>query len=377
MATDDESPRFRTSMGERHARGVWARLYRPLPTKADLDWLVVACGSDHSRALYLFRLWEKVEAEDDGMTWEKVREEILLQWRERLDGNRDHLFVSGALSTVLESMFMHYLAINTEILISWIQPGRMGYVTGPMGSGKSDFMCLVAELWMANGGTVVSCIPLERETEGYIYTTRLTQYFRTACELALRGVPFLMLLDEAFFHAAGERPLDPKVMAYRQVLRLSRKMGIATLLASQKATDVLKDVRRWSTFHVEKLDPSHPDQTIVDMEGEIEGQRIPFYQFLRGVPPTSLPFRTEAIGTFVVDMEPLALLHVLSKADMTANQFQVTLNWLNDMGFEYTREEKRDLARKMYATGKLSQRDVAEILAVSHATVSRYLSEPH
>lgn len=373
MATDDESPRFRTSMGERHARGVWARLYRPLPTKADMDWLVIACASELAQATHLFRLWDKVEAEEDGMTWEELRREILVQWRERLDGSRDHLFVSGALSTVLESMFVHYLAINAEILISWIRPGRMGYVTGPMGSGKTDFMCLVAELWMANGGTVVSCVPLKRETEGYIYTTRLTQYFRTACELALRGVPFLMLLDEAFFHAAGERPLDPKVMAYRQVLRLSRKMGIATLLASQKASDVLKDVRRWSTFHVAKLDPSRPDQTIVDMEGEIEGQRIPFYEFLRGVPPTSLPFRTEAIGSFVVDMEPLALLQQLSKADMEANQFQVTLDWLDDMGYEFTREEKQYLARKMYGTGKLSQRDVGDILGAGASTVSRWV----
>ncbi len=170
-----------------------------------------------------------------------------------------------------------------------------------------------------------------------------------------------------------ERPLDPKVMAYRQVLRLSRKMGIATLVASQKETDVLRDIRRWSTFHVEKLDPSRPDQTIVDMEGEIEGQCIPFYEFLRGVPPTSLPFRTEAIGSFVVDMDPLALLQQLSKADMEANQFRVTLDWLDDMGYEFTREEKQYLARRMYGTGKLSQQDVGDVLGVGNSTVSRWV----
>ncbi len=66
---------------------------------------------------------------------------------------------------------------------------------------------------------------------------------------------------------------------------------------------------------------------------------------------------------------------MLSKADMEANQFRVTLDWLDDQGYQFTREEKRYLARKMAETGKLSQRDISSILTVSQATVSRYLSE--
>ena len=34
----------------------------------------------------------------------------------------------------------------------------------------------------------------------------------------------------------------------------------------------------------------------------------------------------------------------------TANQFRVTLDWLDDRGYQFTREGKRYLAQKIYAT---------------------------
>ena len=67
---------------------------------------------------------------------------------------------------------------------------------------------------------------------------------------------------------------------------------------------------------------------------------------------------------------------------MEANQFRVTLDWLNDMGYEFTREEKQYLARKMRAIRgpslgptRLTVQDIADILGVSHSTVTRYLAD--
>lgn len=359
-------------MGERHARGVWRKLYRPSLTEEDVDWLIANCAPSRSRAAYLYREWDKLSG--DGTTLKEFRREIIKEWRDSLDGNRDIMFTAGARSTLLDDLFVSYRAINERVWTCWIRPGRMGYVTGEMESGKTDLMERVAQLYMADGGTAVSCIPLEREVDHHIYCTRLTEYIRTGCLLALRGVPFLNLLDETFFYASGETPLDPKVRSYRGVLRLSRKMGIATLIASQRDSDVLRDVRLWSKFHVEKIDPDRPHLAVVDLRGEIDKEPIHFQEFVKNIPRTDLPFRTEAIGSFIVDMDPMELLHVLSKAEMTENQFQVTLDWLDNRGYTFTREEKQYLARKMYATGKLSMRDVGEILNVGSSTVSRYVT---
>lgn len=369
---------IRRGMGERHARGVWRKLYRPRLTEKDVDWLTANCASDRARASYLWRKWDDLQA--NGGDLQPFRRDILAEWRDSLDKNPDNLFVSAARSTVLDDLFVSYRAINEAVWTCWIRPGRVGYVTGEMASGKTDLMESVGERWMRDGGTVVSCIPLERELERHIYCTRLTEYLRSGCELALRGIPILNLLDETFFYASGETPLDPKVRAYRAVLRLTRKLGIATLVASQKGSDVLRDVREWADFHVEKVDPDQPDRAVVDIQGQVDGKGLHFQEFVKEIPPTGVPFRSEAIGSFVVDVDPMELLHVLSKADMTENQFQVTLNWLDHRGYTFSREEKQYLARKLYEAGKqadgtirLTKTDVATILDVSERTISRYL----
>lgn len=370
---DGVSPGFQKGMGERHARGVWQKLYRPAMTEEDVDWLVTNCAPSRSRAAYLYRKWDDLR--ENGGDLKNFRREVLLEWRDSLSANRDELFTSAARSTLLDDMFVSYKAINEAVWTCWIRPGRMGYVTGEMESGKTDFMERIAELYMSPGGIAVSCIPLTGEKTGYIYCTRLTEYLRTGCELSLRGISCLNLLDETFFYASGEKPLDPDVRAYRGVLRLTRKLGIATLMASQKDSDILRDVRGWSKFHAEKLDPDRPDKAVVDLQGTIDGENMHFWELVKNIPRTSMPFRSEAIGSFIVDMDPMELLHVLSKADMEENQYQVTLDWLDNRGYTFSRDEKRYLARKMYATGKLSQKDVAEILGMGDSTVSRYLRE--
>ncbi len=373
---EDRSAGIRSARGARHAKGVWGRLYRPRLTNKDVHWLVTHCSPNRSRASFLFRKWD--EYQENGGDLESFRREVLLEWRDHLDAIPDPLFTSAARSTVLEDMFESYRAVNEAVWTCWIRPGRMGYVTGEMESGKTDFMERVAQLYIAGGGQVVSCIPLTREIENHIYCTRLTEYIRTGCQFALHGIPFLNLLDETFFYASGETPLDPKVRAYRAILRVSRKLGIATLLASQKESDILRDVREWSKFHVEKMDPDRPDQASVDLVGELEGKPLHFKEYVREIPPTDLPFRSEAIGSFVVDMDPMELLHVLSKAEMTSNQYQVTLDWLDERGYQFSREEKQYLARKMREIGKrkITLRNIADILSVSESTVTRYLSEP-
>ncbi len=288
---------------------------------------------------------------------------------------------SAALASRPARWYKPWPIFSEHLWTSWIRPGNDGYVYGPKGTGKTDFMCLLAQLFIAQGGTVVSGIPLTHEAERYIYATRGTQLLRTSCELALEGIPSFVLFDEGFVHSSGERPLDTEVMNVRQFGRVFRKLGIASLWGSQRESDILKDIRKDAAIRVSKRSKVKKDHAHVQIQGETSqalptlGEKVrilEFADFVKWIPATSLPFRTEAIATFVMDFEPSQLMNYLADLPMEENQFQATLNWLDKRGYHYSREMKVDLARKMTEVG-LSQAKIGLILDVSQGTISNWM----
>ncbi len=288
---------------------------------------------------------------------------------------------SAALASRPARWYKPWPIFSEHLWTSWIRPGNDGYVYGPKGTGKTDFMCLLAQIFIGQGGTVVSGIPLRHESERYIYATRGTQLLRTSCELALEEIPSFVLFDEGFVHSSGERPLDTEVMNVRQFGRVFRKLGIASLWGSQRESDILKDIRKDAAIRVSKRSKVQKDQAHVQIQGETS-QALPtigdkvrileFADFVKWVPATTLPFRTEAIATFVMDFEPGHLMSYLADLPMEENQFRATLNWLDKRGYHYSREMKVDLARKMTEVG-LSQAKIALILDVSQGTISNWM----
>ncbi len=272
---------------------------------------------------------------------------------------------------------------SEHLWTSWIRPGNDGYVYGPKGTGKTDFMCLLAQTFIGQGGTVVSGIPLRHEAERYIYATRGTQLLRTSCELALEGVPSFVLFDEGFIHSSGERPLDTEVMSVRQFGRVFRKLGIASLWGSQRESDILKDIRKDAAIRVSKRSKVKKDHAHIQIQGETSqalptiGEKVrilEFADFIKWIPATTLPFKTEAVATFVMDFEPGQLMDYLADLPMETNQFKATLAWLDKRGYHYSREMKVDLAKKMAEAG-LPHVKIGRILGVSAKTAGNYVNQ--
>ena len=89
---EDRSGGIRKSMGERHARGVWRKLYRPTLTDKDVDWLATHCSANRSRMSFLYRKWD--EYQENGGDLKAFRREVLLEWRDHLDAISDPLVKS-------------------------------------------------------------------------------------------------------------------------------------------------------------------------------------------------------------------------------------------------------------------------------------------
>ncbi len=289
---------------------------------------------------------------------------------------------AAALASKPARWYKPWPIFSEHLWTSWIRPGNDGYVYGPKGTGKTDFMCLLAQLFIGQGGTVVSGIPLRHESKRYIYVTRGTQLLRISCGLALEGIPSFVLFDEGFIHSSGERPLDSEVMNVRQFGRVFRKLGIASLWGSQRESDILKDIRQDAAIRVAKRSKVKKDQAHIQIQGETSqalptiGERVrilEFSDYIKWIPPTSLPFRTEAIATFVMDFEPVHLMNYLADLPMEENQYRATLSWLDKRGYHYSRDMKVDLARKIAREG-ISLVKTARILDVAETTVRRYLA---
>ena len=290
---------------------------------------------------------------------------------------------SAALSSRPARWYKPWPIFSEHLWTSWIRPGNDGYVYGPKGTGKTDFMCLLAQIFIGQGGTVVSGIPLRHEATRYLYTTRGTQLLRTSCGLALEGIPSFVLFDEGFIHSSGERPLDTEVMNVRQFGRVFRKLGIASLWGSQRESDILKDIRKDAAIRVSKRSRVKKDQAHIQIQGETSkdlpsaGGKIrilEFSDFIKWIPPTSLPFRTEAIATFVMDFVPGELMNYLADLPMEENQYRATLNWLDKRGYHYTRDMRVDLAKKMAGEG-IPHTKIGRILDVSAKTAGNYVNQ--
>lgn len=327
------------------------------------------------------RRWKAVAANGgdpgtDPVLLDELKDIFVENWWDHVQQSQDGLTKAAILSAPSVSWYKHYLGQNPDLWTSWIRPGSDGYVVGRKRTGKTDLATHIGHLLIQRGGTVVSTIALTEETEGYLYCSRASDLLRTSCALSLQGVTCLVLIDEGFIHASGESPLDPKVRSQRQFLRLFGKLGIASLYISQFLSDILRDVRRVAAFRAQKLSLAHRDHVHVQVEGEIDGVPIPFSDSVKGWPPTSLPFRTENISTFVMDFEPTRLMEYLSSLEMTDNQFEAVLGWLDERGLHLTREVKVWLARRLHATRKLSQGEIGQILGVGSSTVSRWIRGP-
>lgn len=385
MVRDEEEVQVSRLLGEEMQRTFWEFHARDYLSQEDISYLRTTYCMDGHVQRELYDLYVKYA--DDGMEpggnlefQRKFWGSLEAQYSELLR-KLDPLSRASALAARPARWYKPWPIFSAELWTSWIQPGNDGYVYGAKDTGKTDFLCLLAEIFIAQGGTVVSAIPLREEVRNYMYCTRGTALLRSSCELVLRGVRCLVDFDESFIHSSGEQPLKPEVVRTRQFARLFRKLGIASFWGSQRESDILKDIRIGAAIRVSKMSKVRKDYAHVQIRGRTS-QVIPemregkvrvleFSDFVKWVPPTSLPFRTEAAATFVMDFDPAELMDYLADLPMEVNQYKAVLEWLDRRGYYFTKEEKQYLARKMSQVG-LSQENIGKVLGVTQGTISNW-----
>lgn len=314
-----------------------------------------------------------------------LRERFVTRWADLME-KQDPLTRASALAARRAKWYKPWGIFNPDLWTSWIQPGNDGYVIGRKGTGKTDFMCRMGELLIAKGGTVLSCIPLSHKVPGYHYLTTATELLRQSCEQMIRKESCLVLLDEGFLYASGESPLRDDVMAFRQFMRLFRKLGITSFIGSQRSSDILSDVRTTAALRVQKKSRQFLDRAHIQIEGRVAhespkfkaegGMKYRVHEFsdyLKWIPRTSLPFRTEAVGSFVMDFDPVMLMSYLARQRMETDQFGLTLKWLKGEGVYFTIQQRAYIAQRMKNEG-IWVKKIASIFDTTDRTVYRWLS---
>lgn len=387
MAKSDE-PTVEASrlLGEEVARIFWEFMTRDYLSLDDLVYIAGTFFDEGDRVAEVMRWVGKAKADGGDLAPDvmaKFLEIAIYQYNKKI-GGMDPISKVGAMATSRDRMFKPWAIYGPETWTGWMGPGRDGYVTGLKDTGKTDFLCLLAEMALGRGWHVVSSIPLipGKTVDRYWYCPKGSLWVREACALMAQGIPCLAIADELFIAASGEQPAATATHHFRMIYRLSRKLGISFLGAGQFDSDVLKDIRREAVFRAKKLSKVKKGQTHIQVENVIiGGKRIgTFSDLVDGVPPTTIPFNTRAMATFIMDFDPILLLGYLSGLKAEENQYEHAIRWLDSKGLVVSKEYKKWFAHRAYKVEpekyRLSQMHIGAILGVSNATINSWLHGP-
>jgi energy-coupling factor transporter ATP-binding protein EcfA2 len=253
-------------------------------------------------------------------------------------------------------------SLGIDVLVYWIQPGRFALVLGEPGSGKTDFLMKLMELARRRYGRKVCCITnvkLKESVEGIVYVVTLSDMYLEAIKARREGYEMIFFgFDEGLVHGSSVKTGGIDVTEIENMIFLNRKFGNAMGFLGQYFERMPTILRDYCHVFLEKIDyetvfvdvnlPKRPDKPGLEFE-----------ETITGVPPTELPFDTEAQAMFRMDfkvkdaLDYLALLEKES-ADTQIDRFEQYLLYqqqkitLETMPEEY----KKYFAWKMYTENK-------------------------
>ena len=175
-------------------------------------------------------------------------------------------------------------------LVGRIEEGYIAYQFGSMGSGKTDFAILLAELWSKMQGDehrIGSNIESFERAEHVCRYPVLRDWVREGDE------PTLFVWDEASSSASGYSSEAHEVMdKFRLLLQSFRKNRCNLLIIGHTGKDVHPHIRRQANDCIHK--ESKERATVYDevVEGEGEGEKFS----ISGIEPTSLRFDTKEMS---------------------------------------------------------------------------------
>lgn len=375
-----------SAFGTSIARNFHRARYTPYKTRADFNYLLEHFCTDkntikgYKRSLRVYYDGGKEvdgtlvhDPNDDKEFMDDFDDEIGIQYGQYLK-TLHPLTHASAQAWTPGSAYLPFTAMKIAWWLSWYAPGNDAFIIGDKGTGKTDIGELFAQWLREQGVSVVSAIPLlhDKTLKNYNECTLGSQLLRTLAELKLQDKQSVVLLDEGYLFTAGQTPLKPEVLKWTGLGRLLRKFNAAQVVISQDIHDIHSDVKREATLKITKLRKDRKDIARIDMEGTFDGKLVSVNEYYKWIPPTDIPFDTDAIATFKMDFDPDELYRYLAGMEKGKNQFRETLKWLNNRGVAFEMEHKIYLSKAMQDQG-ITREVIAKVLMVSVGTVDRYL----
>ena len=201
-------------------------------------------------------------------------------------------------------------------------PAPIVLITGRMGSGKTDFALLVAEILLENGivDEVGTNIRVEDERFKRVNSVETLRKWLVSSKKRK-----LFILDEAAVHIDARRPMSKMNRELRYMAFLLRKFRGKFILVSQRGEDVESTFRApdlWLAT-IKKL-----NKKTALVVSDIWDYPI----LLQGIPKTSIPYDTYDIAPFdMEDKDAQAITFVES-------QFPILCLWTQGLSFQQIAE---------------------------------------
>ncbi|MFC6723130.1 zonular occludens toxin domain-containing protein [Halobium palmae] len=242
-------------------------------------------------------------------------------------------------------------------------PVFIGYIFGLMGSGKTDFSLLLAQIFKSVHGSSNVTVATNFDCTGQ--DEQITQYSRLIEELESRHDQlvddsqddpdeFYMIIDEAAQIFTGSGSDQQKAKHLAKLLKLARKANAHVILIGQDGKDIGPSLRALCTVFVEKHDKKN-----LSMYTDVKNREgINKILSLKGVPPTDIPYETYDEGRFVFDVDDDA-------GGEDAEELRAELEELE------VQHERKMMAVLCETDNGMSQRDVADVYDTSPKSVRR------
>ena len=291
-------------------------------------------------------------------------------------GSLDDLSVLASTVVIDKSRYENRWArYSADQWIDWSRTkGNNCVVKGPVKTGKTDLSLTLGELGRADGADIKTNIYLPKPPAGWAYTTKLSSLIKSICESKLEKRRVLFLLDEAglFWARIDTIQSVPKDLS-KLVLCLGKlECNLAFISHFEELIPTI--IRRTSVASFEKRTRTSAFVEIKSGDFRMEPQLVTH------IPRTSIEFDPDQLAFFNRDMFVADLLEFVSDLNQGENQWEAVIGYVNKHAGES--DEIADISPKQVAQwihhkkkGKMSIRQIAEIVEVPKSTVHTWIGE--
>lgn len=292
------------------------------------------------------------------------------QWTLRIT-DLDPLSQVGAIISVDDSESAdQWAAISDDVWTKWADTqGNNAVLKGGVKRGKTNFVLLLAEKFIAKGWVVVGNIAVKDAPSNYHYGPNLSTMLTAICEARIKGLNVFIIFDEGSLFWAKIDTTAKRARELAKLLLVYGKCHANVCLISHSAADIPNAVSRTIVAEFEKTSTKN---VYVDISDGIKLRP----RLVTSVPATTLQYNPDQVQSYDVDMSCSQLFDFASRIPDGVDQWKAILEYIPShvfSGDEFA-IDNRDLAKALRAKG-MGVREIARTIKEPKTTVSRWTSE--